>query len=105
MKAHNMRKQRKFNIDNICNLARLNLNNKEKQNLTKDLDNILTYIEKLNELDTTSVEATSHVLNIENVYRDDSVLNTGTAAYILHALPDSRKEGKFFKVPKVIEDN
>jgi len=105
MKVNNMSKQRKFNIDNILNLARLNLNNKEKQNLTKDLDNILTYIEKLNELDTTSVEATSHVLNIENVYRDDSVLNTGTAAYMLHVLPDLRKEGKFFKVPKVIEDN
>ncbi len=100
-----MSENNKLNIDNVSNLARLNLVDSEKKGLERDLKNILNYIKKLDEIDTKSVEATSHVLNIENVYREDTVSNSGAAADVLKVLPDSRKEGNFFKVPKVIEDN
>ena len=70
-----------------------------------DLKNILSYVEKLNSLDIDSVEPTSHVLNIENVYREDVVEETSAAKSVLAVLPDGRKQDTFFKVPKVIEDN
>lgn len=94
-----------FNITDVANLARLNLTERDKKSLEEDLSKIITYIEKLNELDTTSVEATSHVLNIENVYREDKVVDSASAKEVLKVLPDSRKNDNFFKVPKVIEDN
>ena len=100
-----MKTEKVFNIDTIASLARLNLNKDEKDSLAKDLKKILSYVEKLNSLDTESVAATSHVLNIENVYREDAVCNIHSAADVLAKLPPQRKEDKFFKVPKVIEDN
>jgi len=105
METYIMKTEKVFNIDTIASLACLNLNKDEKSSLTKDLKNILSYVEKLDSLDTESVAATSHVLNIENVYREDTVCNVHAAADILAQLPPQRKEEKFFKVPKVIEDN
>ena len=94
----------KLNIDSVSHLARVKLSNQEKKALIKDLNNILVYIEKLGEIDTSAVEATSHVLNIENVYRDDVVSPSRTAYDVLHVLPHTRKNNSFFKVPKIIED-
>lgn len=92
-------------IDNLAVLARLRLSIHEHDGLTQDLRNIITYVETLNAVDTEQVEATSHVLNLENVFRQDVVRNVGSADAILNDLPDTRKEDGCFKVPKVIEDN
>ena len=102
-----MSKEKKINlnIDNVAQLARLSLTKDEKVSLTNDLQKILTYVEKLDTLDTSKIEATSHVLDIENVYREDTVSDTNAAFDVIKALPDSRKDGKFFKVPKVIEES
>ncbi|MBU1863934.1 MAG: Asp-tRNA(Asn)/Glu-tRNA(Gln) amidotransferase subunit GatC [Candidatus Omnitrophica bacterium] len=94
-----------FNIQKVTTLARLNLADNEKKRLEADLQNIITYVDKLNELNTENIEATSHVLNIENIFRKDAVAHTHSADEVLKVLPDSRKDGKFFKVPKVIEES
>ena len=100
-----MSKSQKINIDKIAHLARINLTEEEKAGLNQDLTKILSYVEKLDTLKTDNVDATSHVLNIENVYREDEVNTIGAAANVLDVLPENRKEGSFFKVPKVIEEN
>jgi aspartyl-tRNA(Asn)/glutamyl-tRNA(Gln) amidotransferase subunit C len=95
---------KKFDIHTLSELARINLSEDEKDALATDLAKILDYVEALDELDTARVEPTSHVLHIENVFRDDCAIEQGTAAELLHVLPGSRKEGRFFRVPKIIED-
>jgi aspartyl-tRNA(Asn)/glutamyl-tRNA(Gln) amidotransferase subunit C len=95
---------KEFDIEKIAELARLKLTQGEKETLSSDLANILKYVEKLDSLDIKSISPTSHVLNIENVYREDSAVLTSTADAVLKVLPDERKHEHFFKVPKVIED-
>ena len=90
-----------FEIEKIAELARLSLKPDEKKKLEKDLDSILAYVEKLKALDTTHVEPTSHVLNIENVFRPDEVKPANVRDRVLEHAP--LREGKFFKVPKVVE--
>ncbi|HXV28453.1 MAG TPA: Asp-tRNA(Asn)/Glu-tRNA(Gln) amidotransferase subunit GatC [bacterium] len=90
-----------FEIEKIAELARLNLKPEEKKKLEKDLESILAYVEKLNALDTSQIEPTSHVLNIENVFRKDEVkLSDVRDAALKHA---PHAEGKFFKVPKIVD--
>jgi len=96
---------KKFDITTLSNLARINLSDEEKGALSQDLENILEYVDKLGEIDTSSVEPTSHVLNIENVYREDESTKTSAADAVLEVLPENRKEGRFFKVPKIIADS
>ena len=90
-----------FQIEQIAELARLSLKPEEKEKLKKDLESILAYVEQLKSVPTDSVEPTSHVLNLENVYRADEVRPSDIREEILKHAP--RREGNFFKVPKVIE--
>ena len=60
-------------VEHIAELARLEFDEKEKEKLTHELNDILKYIEKLNELDTSNVEPLSHVIELSNVFRDDVV--------------------------------
>lgn len=94
-----------MNVDQISLLARIRLGAEEKQRLSRDLENILGYVKQLEELDTKEIPPTSHVLQIENVFRADAarpenVTEDVTEDALSHA-PD--REGNFFKVPKVIE--
>ncbi len=90
-----------INIDKVAELARLNLKPEEKQKLEKDLGAILDYVKKLDKLDTFKVEPTSHVLNIENVFRVDEVKPSDAAPKALEHAPQT--EGSFFKVPKIVQ--
>ena len=90
-----------FQIEQIAELARLSLKPEEKEKLKKDLESILVYVEQLKSVPTDSVEPTSHVLNLENVYRADEVRPSDVREAVLKHAP--RREGNFFKVPKVIE--
>ena len=58
-------------VEHVANLARLELTEEEKEQFTGQLNAILKYAEKLNELNTDDVEPTSHVLPITNVMRED----------------------------------
>ncbi|MFA5168608.1 MAG: Asp-tRNA(Asn)/Glu-tRNA(Gln) amidotransferase subunit GatC [Candidatus Omnitrophota bacterium] len=90
-----------FDINKVADLARLNLKLDEKQKLEKDLGAILDYVKKLDALDTKQVEPTSHVLNMENVFRADEVKPSNAARKALEHAP--KTEGRFFKVPKIVQ--
>lgn len=91
----------KQEVEHVARLARLELSEKEKDQLTDQLSNILTYVEKLNELDTRGVEPTAHVLDISNVMRDDVPGVSLPQDMALANAPE--KAAGHFKVPKIIE--
>ena len=91
----------KIKIDQVAELARLNLKPAEREKLAKDLEDILHYVDQLQELKTDGIEPTSHVLPIENVFRKDEVHPSHVRDSVLKYAP--KREEKFFKVPKVIE--
>ena len=62
-------------IEYVGILAKLDLSGEEKEQAKKDMEQMLGFIEKLNELDTSRVEPMSHVLPLENVFREDVVTN------------------------------
>ena len=91
----------KINIDQVAELARLNLKPEEREKLSKDLENILSYVSQLEELKTDVTRPTTHVLALENVFRKDKVQASDIREPVLKYAP--KREGNFFKVPKVIE--
>lgn len=93
----------KFQIEKVAELARLNLSLEEKAKLEKELGSILNYVKKLDKLDTSKVEPTSHVLNLENVYRKDEVQESNAGEKALGHAPHA--DGRFFKVPKIVQKN
>ena len=82
-------------------LARLALTPEEEESLAATLDGILSYMDKLNELDTAAVEPTAHVQDLETPLRDDVVVNEPAPEALLANAP--AREGDFFRVPKIIE--
>jgi len=91
----------KKEVEHVARLARLELSEQDKEKLTDQLSNILTYVEKLNELDTTGVAPTSHVLDISNVMRSDTPEASLPQERALANAPD--KAAGHYKVPKIIE--
>jgi aspartyl-tRNA(Asn)/glutamyl-tRNA(Gln) amidotransferase subunit C len=89
-------------VEHIARLARLEFSDAEKETFTHQLNAILAYVEQLNRLDTTSVEPLSHVIDVQNVFREDVALPGLTPPDALKNAP--AKTEKFFKVPKVIGD-
>ena len=90
----------KNDIEYIAKLAKLKFNDEEAAKMQDELNKILEYVEKLNELDTSEVEPLSHVIDLKNVDREDVVNQTLTADDMLKNAPS--KTEKFFRVPKVI---
>ncbi len=88
-------------VRKVAHLARLTFSPEEEARLAEDLNRLLGYVEKLNELDTEGVPPTSHVLPMHNVFRDDAV-NPSLPQDELLANAPSKWRG-FFRVPKVIE--
>ena len=88
-------------VEYTAKLARIDLSAEEKELFARQLDRILEYINKLNEVDTSGVEPTTHVLPLKNVYREDKVQDSLPIDKALQNAPE--KEGAFFKVPQVIE--
>jgi len=91
----------KQEVEHVAKLSRLELTDEEKERLTNQLSNILTYVEKLNELETQGVEPTSHVLDISNVMRDDVPVDSLTQEKALANAPEMA--AGHYKVPKIIE--
>ena len=85
----------------IASLSRIHLDPEEVKRLTKNLEDILHYIEKLKKLDVRDIQPTSHVLPIKNVYREDAVKPSLTQDAALSIAVE--KHHGAFKVPKVIE--
>lgn len=91
----------KISVEHIAKLARLSVTDEEKELFGSQLEGILAYMEKLNELDTKNVEPTSHVLSLSNVMRDDIARPSIPREDALMNAPDHTD--KFYRVPKIIE--
>ena len=88
-------------VEYVAKLARLEVTNAEKEMFTAQLNDILLYIDKLNELDTTGVVPMTHAIAVQNAFREDRVIESLGTKKSLDNAPDAR--GEFFRVPKVIE--
>lgn len=87
-------------VSYIAELARLRFTDEEMVTMTTELNNILHYVEKLNQVDTEGVAPLSSIHDQINVLREDVELPAlGSSSVLLNA-PD--KQDRFFKVPKVI---
>lgn len=90
----------KKDVEYIANLARLKFSDEELENFTSELNEILNYVEKLNELNTENIEPLSHPIENINVFREDQLKPSIDREEALKNAPSSTEE--FFKVPKVI---
>ncbi len=90
----------KEEVEHVARLARLRLTEEEKEKFGRQLNRILEYVEKLNELDTENVESASQVIPLQNVLREDEVKPSLPVEDVLSNAPD--KKGNYFKVPRII---
>jgi len=91
----------KSEIEHVAMLARLKLDGEELVRFTSQIGDVLSYVEKLNELDTTGVEPTSHVFDIKNVFRNDVLGESLSLKKALSNAPEATE--KYYKVPKIID--
>jgi len=89
-------------IDNLAELACLEFSSSEKEEIKKDLERMIAFIDKLNELDTTGVVPQLHMTDEINILRDDVLEGSITRAEALKNAPLT--DGIYFKVPKVIKN-
>ncbi|MDD7402900.1 MAG: Asp-tRNA(Asn)/Glu-tRNA(Gln) amidotransferase subunit GatC [Butyribacter sp.] len=87
-------------IEYVGILAKLELDEQEKERAKKDIGEMLDYIDKLNELDTSNVEPMSHVFPVKNVFREDVVENEDGRSQTLANAPECKEDS--FVVPKTI---
>ena len=90
----------KKDILKVANLARLELSENEVNSMTEQVGKILSYVEKLNELDTNDIEPTTHAISINNAFREDEVKQSLPQQKALQNGP--LQNGEAFVVPKII---
>jgi len=91
----------KADVAHVASLAHLTPDETAQERLVKELSEILAYMEKLNELDTSGIEPTMHALGMTNVFRDDM---TGPSLDREAALANAPKtDGEYFLVPRILE--
>ena len=88
-------------VDKLANLARLQFNDTEKAGIKNDLQMMIQFVEKLNELDTSGVDPLLHMSDNINVLREDVVKGSISSGEGLKNAP--MHDDNFFKVPKVIK--
>jgi aspartyl-tRNA(Asn)/glutamyl-tRNA(Gln) amidotransferase subunit C len=88
-------------VDKLAHLSRLKFSVAERQEIKNDLQKMIAFVEKLNELDTTGVEPLVHMTDEVNILREDEVKGSITRNEALRNAPEH--DEKFFKVPKVIK--
>ena len=91
----------KKDVEYVANLSRLELDDADMDNFVPNLQEILSYVDKLNELDTSNIEPTAHVLSLSNVKREDEIKPSLSNEEALKSAPET--SGEFFLVPPVIE--
>ena len=89
-------------VRKVAELARLNLPEDQITTYTVELEEILSYVEQLQEIDTNNIQATSRAVEVTNVMREDDVELTCSREDILDQAP--HREGDFFRVPKILAD-
>ena len=88
-------------VDKVAHLARLKFDDSEKESIKKDLQNMIAFADKLNELNLDGVEPMIHMSDEVNVLRDDIVKGSVSREDALKNAPEH--DDKFFNVPKVIK--
>lgn len=88
-------------VQHVARLARLELTEEETELFTGQLDGILAYVDKLNELNTDGIVPTAHAVPMENAFREDVVTPSIGIENALANAPD--RSESFFRVPQVIE--
>ncbi|MCR5586141.1 MAG: Asp-tRNA(Asn)/Glu-tRNA(Gln) amidotransferase subunit GatC [Lachnospiraceae bacterium] len=87
-------------IEYVGILAKLELNDEEKEKAKKDMEEMLDYVDKLNELDTDDVLPMSHIFDSENAFREDVVTNGDGCEELLNNAPKVKEN--MIVVPKTI---
>jgi aspartyl-tRNA(Asn)/glutamyl-tRNA(Gln) amidotransferase subunit C len=87
-------------VRHVARLARLELSEPEEERMTGQMNQILEYMDKLNELDTKGISATTHAIQLQNVFRSDHVRDSLERSEALANSPET--DGVNFVVPKVI---
>ena len=90
-------------VRKVANLARLELTEAEEEQFTGQLNNILEYVQQLDELDTADVPPTTRAIEVSNITRPDQLETFEDREKILDSAPE--REEDFFKVPKILADN
>jgi aspartyl-tRNA(Asn)/glutamyl-tRNA(Gln) amidotransferase subunit C len=90
----------KQTVEKIAQLARLKLSEADLEKYTDQLNSILGFVEKLNQLDTTNIEATTHAVEVPTPFREDKIIPKELIQKVLEISPDH--EERFFRVPKVL---
>ena len=91
----------KDTVDKLATLSRLEFDGKGKEEILSDLNRMLDFVSKLNEVDTSNVEPLIYMSDEKNVLRDDIVKQDITQKQALNSAP--KKDSDYFKVPKVVE--
>lgn len=94
----------KEQIKHIAKLAKLDLDENQEADLTKDLDSILDYVQKTKEADIADVKATTHSIDLKNIFREDSVevCEPSIVEIIKEDFP--QKKGEYLKVKSVFNN-
>ena len=88
-------------VRRVANLARLQFSDDEEEKLVLELNRILQYMEKLNELDTDGVEPTSHVVPMVNAFRTDVAESFPHLQDLLEQAPEMQE--RYFRVPRILD--
>lgn len=91
----------RINIDSVAELAKLRLDDEEKESVMADLVQIVEFAEKLKELDTEGVDVTAHIFPVRNVLREDEVTNFPDRDCLLKNAP-TKAQG-YMTVPKTLD--
>jgi len=101
MSSQGKKKVSKIDVKYVADLIRISLSDEEQKQFESQLEDILEYINKLNEVDTRTVEPTSHVLPLKNIFREDKAGPSLKLDEVLKNAP--LKSDDSFKVPKIVE--
>lgn len=89
-------------VKNLADLSRLTFNDQEKEDIKKDLQRMISFVEKLKEVDTSNVEPLLHMSEVVNIYREDNIQGSMEKSAALANAPMA--DENYFKVPKVIKN-
>ncbi len=89
-------------VQKVAKLARLEIPSDDIETYASQLENILEYIAQLQKIDTSDVKPTTRAVEVVNVLREDFVEESPIREEILNLAP--KKEGEFYKVPKILSD-
>lgn len=96
-----MPKITRADVDHVAALAQLSPDDATKDRLLQQINDILAYMDKLNELDTSNVEPTMHAMPMSNVFRDDVLGESLDRDAALRNAP--KTDGEYFLVPRILD--